>query len=113
MVQERERRERTDNAQAHLRDPRFNILKKDAVKYCVLINQNKLFLYSFLLYLYETIDVSWTYCGNHFTMYANLTIMLYALNLCSHVQLHLSKTWKKKILCTCVKKDTGDGLYKI
>ena len=46
-------------------------------------------------------------------MYADLTIMLYALNLYSHVQLHLSRTRKKKNLMHIVKKDTGDGLYKI
>ena len=38
-------------------------------------------------------DVSLTYCNNHFTIYVNQTIMLYTLNLYSDVcQLFLNKT---------------------
>ena len=38
-------------------------------------------------------DVSWTYYGNHFTIYVNQTIMLYAFNLYSDVcQLFFNKT---------------------
>ena len=40
-------------------------------------------------------DISWTYCGNHFTICINQTILLYALNLYSHVgHLFLNKTGK-------------------
>ena len=31
--------------------------------------------------LYEMLNVSWTYCGNHFTIYVHQTSMLYALSL--------------------------------
>ena len=42
-------------------------------------------------------DVSGTYCGNHFTIYVNQTIMLYPLNLYSDVyQLFLNKIGNKK-----------------
>ena len=52
----------------------------------------------FLLSLYEKMDVSWTYCGNHFTIYVNQTIMLYLLSLYNHVfQLFLNKTGGKKV----------------
>ena len=41
-------------------------------------------------------DVSWTYCGHHVTIYVNQAIMLYALILYSDVcQLFLNKTGKK------------------
>ena len=40
----------------------------------------------FLLYLCEKMDVSWTCWGNHFTMWINQTILLYALNL--HKDVH-------------------------
>lgn len=36
--------------------------------------------FSFLLYLYEKMNASCIYCGNHFTIYVNLTITLHALN---------------------------------
>ena len=53
----------------------------------------------FLFYLYEKMDISWTYCGNHFTIYVNHTIMLYALNLHSDVcQLFLNTTGKESTL---------------
>lgn len=40
-------------------------------------------------------DVGWTYCGNHFTIYVSQIIMLYALDLHSDIcQLFLNK--KKK-----------------
>lgn len=41
-------------------------------------------MFFFLLYLYDRMDVSWAYC-NHFTMYANQTIILYAWNIHSDV----------------------------
>ena len=38
-------------------------------------------------------NVSWTYCDNHFTIYMNQTFMLYALNIDNDVcQLFLNKT---------------------
>lgn len=50
----------------------------------------------FLLYPYENMDVNWTYCDNHFTMYVNQTLKLYALNLYSDVcQLFFNKTGGK------------------
>lgn len=43
------------------------------------------------------IDVSWTYLGNHFTIYVKQLIILYALNLYSDVcQLFLTKTGENK-----------------
>ena len=43
-------------------------------------------------------DVNWTYCGDHFTIYANRTIMLYTLNIYSDVcQLFLNKTGEKML----------------
>ena len=43
-------------------------------------------------------DVSWTYCGNHFTIYVNQIIMLYVYNLYSDVcQLFLNKAGKIKV----------------
>ena len=49
-------------------------------------------IFFFLLYLYEKMDVSWTYCGNYLTIYIN--IMLYAVysDVCL---LFLKKTWNK------------------
>ena len=41
------------------------------------------FLFFFPLYLYEKRDISTTYCGNHFAINENQTILLYALNLYS------------------------------
>ena len=42
-------------------------------------------------------DDSWAYCGNHFTIYVNQTITLYALNLPNDVhQLFLNKTGGNK-----------------
>lgn len=32
------------------------------------------------MYPYEKMDGSWAYCGHHFVMYVNQTVMLYALN---------------------------------
>ena len=60
--------------------------------------KNFFFFLFFLLYLYEMMEVSWTYCGNCFTVYVNQTITLYALNLQSDVcQLFLNKTGKNYI----------------
>ena len=36
----------------------------------------KIFLYFNFSYLYEMINVNWTYCGNHLTVYVNQTVML-------------------------------------
>ena len=48
-------------------------------------NKKNFFFFFFLLMkcweLYEILNVSWTYCGNHFTIYVNQTSMLYALGL--------------------------------
>lgn len=50
----------------------------------------------FLFCLYEKMNVSWTYSGNHFTIHANQTIMSCTLNIHSDVcQLFLNKTVKK------------------
>ena len=55
------------------------------------------FLLLFLLYLSLKMDVSWTYWGNHFTIYVNQVVTLCALNLQSDVgQLFLNKTGKRK-----------------
>ena len=43
------------------------------------------FFLFFLLHQNEKTDLSWTYCGDHFTTYRNQIIMLYALILCSDV----------------------------
>ena len=54
-----------------------------------------------------------TYCGNHFTIYVNKTIMLHTLNLYSGIcQLFLNKTKKKKttsfsLLCLSLYNFTG------
>ena len=51
----------------------------------------------FLCYLCEKVDVSWTHCGHHFTVYVNQTTMQCALNLHSKVcQLFFNKTGKKE-----------------
>ena len=43
-------------------------------------------------------DVSWTYCGDHFMIYLNQTIMLSTWNLYSAAgQLLLNKTMENKI----------------
>ena len=41
----------------------------------------------FLLYPYEKMDVSWAYCGDHFIIYVNRTIMLCTLNIYSEVSI--------------------------
>ena len=62
----------------------------------VIITRRKCFSFFFLLYLYEKINVTRTYCGNHFSIYINQTIMLYALNLHSDdVYYFLNKLGKK------------------
>ena len=82
------------------------IYRKVKSKFWVLITR-RIFLsffvssfFFFLLYLYEKIDVSWTYCGNHFTIYVIQIIMLYALSLYADVYiLFFNKTEKpSKIL---------------
>ena len=51
----------------------------------------------FLSHLYEKVDVGWIFCGNHFTIYVNQTIMLRALNSYSDVcQLLFNKTGKNE-----------------
>lgn len=53
-----------------------------------------LFFIFFLLNLYEKMDVSWTYCDDHFAICVNRTIT--ALNLCIDVcQLFLNKSGEK------------------
>ena len=53
--------------------------------------------FSFILYLYKTMDIHETYCDNHFRMYVTQIITLYTLNLYSAVcQLCLNKTGRKK-----------------
>ena len=48
---------------------------------------------SFLLYLYETMSVSWTHCGHYFMMQVSCIVMLYALNIYSSAcQSFLTKT---------------------
>ena len=50
---------------------------------------------SFMLYLYETMDVHYTYCGHHFMMYVSHIIILYTLNCYSAVcQLCRTETGK-------------------
>ena len=39
--------------------------------------------FSFILYLFEIMDVHKTYCGNHFMIYLSKSITLYTLNLYS------------------------------
>lgn len=44
-------------------------------------------------YLYEMMDINYTYCGNHFMIYGSQIIMLCISNLYSVVyQLYLNKT---------------------
>ena len=58
-------------------------------------NFSLFFFILFLLYLYQ-IEVNWIYCGNHFALYVNQTIMLDALNLHSDVcQIFLNKLGKR------------------
>lgn len=52
----------------------------------------------FLLYPYEKMDGSWAYCGHHFVMYVNQTVMLYALN-SGVCQLFFTILEQKKCLC--------------
>ena len=64
----------------------------------------------FLLYLQEKMGVNWTYCGYHFTMYVNQTIMLYALNLYSDVcQSFFNTTGKSQNELP----NTGTYIYRI
>ena len=72
------------------------------------------FFFSSFYWICEMMDASWTFCGNHFTVYVNQTIMLYALNLYSDVcQLFLNKigegSWleKKKCWLNPLKPQTG------
>ena len=65
------------------------------------------FLFFFLVYLYEMIDVSSTCCGNHFTICVNQAIMPHALNV--HSEVHqfssvqsLSRVW----LCDPMNRST-------
>lgn len=48
-------------------------------------HKENFFLLFLLLHLYEKMDVSWTYCGNHFTIYVIGAIMLYILNVYSDI----------------------------
>lgn len=58
--------------------------------------EKKGFPFLFLFYWCEKMDISWTYCENHFTIYVNPSIMLCTLNLHSDVHwLFLRKTGKK------------------
>ena len=50
-------------------------------------------LFFLLFYLFEKMDVNWTFCGNHFTIYVNQTIMLYVFNLYSHVCIISQWNW--------------------
>ena len=52
--------------------------------------------FSFIVYLYEMMNVHWTYCGNHFMMYTSQIIRLYTLHAYSSVcQLYLTVKGKK------------------
>ena len=52
--------------------------------------------FSFIVYLYEMMNVHWTYCGNHFIMYTSQIIRLYTLHTYSSVcQLYLTVKGKK------------------
>ena len=52
-----------------------------------------IFFLFFILYLCEMMDVSWTYCSNHSTIYVNQIIMLCVLNWYSDIcRLFLSET---------------------
>ena len=57
------------------------------------MKEKKFFLFLSFLHLYEKMDASLTYFGNHFTIYVNQTIMMKALKLYGEVcQLFLNKT---------------------
>ena len=64
----------------------------------VLITMKKCFSFflNFLLYLYEKMNVSWTYCHNHFIIHRNQTV---AFNLYSEVK-SLSHVWLFATQCT-------------
>ena len=52
------------------------------------------------MYLYEKMNVAWTYYGNYFTIYVNQIIMLYTLNLCNDVcQLFFNYIVGKSQIC--------------
>lgn len=52
----------------------------------------------FLLHPYKKMDVGWTYCDSHSTVYLSQTTMLFALNSYIDVcKLFLNKTGKKGI----------------
>ena len=58
--------------------------------------KGKTFSISLILYLYDMMDVHYTYCDNHFMMRVSQIIMLYT-NLYSTIcQLYLNKTGRKK-----------------
>ena len=57
--------------------------------------EKNIFSFSFILYLYDMMDVHQTYHSNHVMKYLS-QIMLYTLNLCSAVcQSYLSKSGRK------------------
>ena len=59
-------------------------------------HKEKFISFSFLLYLYEIMDVHKTYCDDHFMMYISQIMVLHSLNLYSNVhQLYINKTGKK------------------
>ena len=53
-------------------------------------------LLSFLFVVSEKMDVSWTSCGNHFTICVNRVIMLDALNVCSDWCISIISQWNGK-----------------
>ena len=56
-------------------------------------HKEKVFSFSFFVYLYEMMDVDQTYCGDNFTIDVSRITTLYTLNLCSPgCQLRLNKT---------------------
>ena len=75
----------------------FKPLNLFKINYLKVLRKEKIFLStSLMLYLYETMDVHWNSCGNHFAMYVSQIITLYTLNLYSAVrQLYLNKTVKQ------------------
>ena len=63
-------------------------------------SQGESFFLFLLLNLLRKMDFSWTYCGNHFTIYVSETITFYALY--SDVgQLFLNQTGTKKHIPKC------------
>ena len=54
--------------------------------------KNKQTSFSFIFYLYETVDVHWTY-GSHFMLHASQIIMLYTLysTVCSYISRNLEE----------------------